>query len=369
MIHAFDEYPMHQAALPIAQTVDGDPNRYDRYFFHGYVPTAGVIFVVALGVYPNRQIVDGALCVSHDGHQRSVFASGRMTADRATQVGPIRIEVVEPLRRLRVSVDAPEQGLRADLTFDAGTVAMQEPRQTMMDRTRRIMDTCRYTQFGRWTGSLTSGDDEWSLNADACFGTRDRSWGVRPLSGATPMAPPTDVAGIWWLWTPLQLDDGRCLHVAVEEGPDGTRKLQAAAILQPLGDHAPNDPAAIDHLHAVEHDVTWEPGTRRARRIDLTLRHRNGDAMEVHLEPQARVHMRGAGYTHLEWGHGTWHGESEVGGEEVDHADLAPTDFTGLHVQQLVHVTGDVTGWGIAEQLAIGEHAPSGLTGFLDPAP
>lgn len=368
MIHAFDEYPLHQAALPMTQTVDGDPNRYDRYFFHGYVPTADMIFVVALGLYPNRQIVDGALCVSHGGRQRSVFASGRMTADRATKVGPITIEVVEPLRRLRVTVDAPDQGLHADLTFDATTVAMQEPRQTMFDRTRLIMDTCRYTQFGRWAGSVTSGDDEWTLHPDACFGTRDRSWGVRPLSGAVPAAPPTEINGIWWLWTPLQLDDGRCLHAAVEEGPDGARKLQAAAILQPLGDHAPNDPSAIEHLRTVDYGVTWEPGTRRARNLDLAFERLNGERIEVHLAPQSRVHMRGAGYTHLEWGHGTWHGENEVGGEQLDHADLDGTDFTGLHVQQLVQVTGDLTGWGMAEQLAIGDHATTGLTGFLDPA-
>ena len=76
----FDDYPIHQTALPIAHPATGDPNHYDRYWFNGY--TEDFYFAVGMAVYPNRGIIDAAFSAVHDGVQRSVFASGRMPADR-----------------------------------------------------------------------------------------------------------------------------------------------------------------------------------------------------------------------------------------------------------------------------------------------
>ncbi|MGC6477856.1 MAG: hypothetical protein ACON36_06165 [Ilumatobacteraceae bacterium] len=50
-------------------------------------------------------------------------------------------------------------------------------------------------------------------------------------------------------------------------------------------------------------------------------------------------------------------------------AEVSPLDPTMVHVQQLCRVTaGDRLGWGVLEQLVLGPHAPSGLTGVLDGA-
>jgi hypothetical protein len=367
MLHPADDYPLHQAPLPLRQTVSGDPNHYDRYFFHGYDADSGRIFVAALGVYPNRHVIDAAFCVSHDGNQRSVFASGRLTRERATRIGPITVDVVEPMRRLEVHVDAPAQGLAAELTFEARTAAVQEPRQTMMDRTRLVMDTCRFTQFGRWRGSLRSGEDQVTVTPERWAGTRDRSWGVRPLTGATPAAPATTVGGIWWLWAPLQLPD-RCVHVAIGEDNAGVRTLAGGAVIGDLGSRPAHDAdATIEHARSVDYDLTWEPGRRRAQRAIVTLERLDRTVLRYDLEPVGRILMRGAGYTHLEWGHGAWHGEEAVGGEELRHADLAPDDFTGMHVQQVVRVSGAGDGVGVLEELHLGAHPPTGLTGFVDP--
>lgn len=366
MLSAYDDYPIHQAAMPIFQTVTGDSNAYDRYFFHGYDADTGMIFVVALGVYPNRQIIDAAFCVSVDGHQRSVFASGRLDPERTCEIGPIRVDVVEPMRVLRVHVDAPEQGLAADLTFTARTAAIQEPQQVMMDRNRVTLDSCRFTQFGRWSGSLRTGDVDVAVTPDAFAGTRDRSWGVRPLSGATPLAPPTTGHSFWWMWAPLQFDDG-CAHMAVAEDESGMRQLEASVLADLVGDGSTTDPSSIEHGTGVRWDVEWAPGVRRVRRAVLTLERLAGDPHVHELEPVGRIHMRGVGYTHLERGHGAWHGELSVAGEELVHDDVDPWDFTALHVQQVMRVTGTRTGVGVLEELHIGPHTPSGLTGIMDP--
>ena len=45
--------------------------------------------------------------------------------DRKTEIGPIRVEVVEPMRVIRLVVAPNEHGITADLTFRARTVAVE----------------------------------------------------------------------------------------------------------------------------------------------------------------------------------------------------------------------------------------------------
>src|SRR5450432_1744568 len=126
----FDDYPIHQTPLPLAHPATGDPNHYDRFWFNGY--TENYYFAAGMAVYPNRGIIVGAFSVGKDGVQRSVSASGRIPADRGeTRIGPLSIEVVEPLRTTRVRVDAADLGIDADVTFSARSVALEEPRQTL----------------------------------------------------------------------------------------------------------------------------------------------------------------------------------------------------------------------------------------------
>ena len=77
--------------------------------------------------------------------------------------------------------------------------------------------------------------------------------------------------------------------------------------------------------------------------------------------------MRGIGYSHPYWGHGSNHGELETGRESIVLGDFEPLDWSSIHVQNVVRATmGDRTGIGVLEQIAIGPHKPSGLTGLLE---
>jgi hypothetical protein len=130
MLTPFDDYPIHQTSLPVAHAASSDPNHYDRFWFNGY--TEDYYFAAGMAVYPNRGIIDAAFATVHDGVQRSVFASGRMPIDRGvTRVGPLSIEIVEPLRVTRVVADAADLGIEADVTFTARTAALEEARQIL----------------------------------------------------------------------------------------------------------------------------------------------------------------------------------------------------------------------------------------------
>ena len=75
------------------------------------------------------------------------------------------------------------------------------------------------------------GDDETRVTPDAWLGSRDRSWGVRPVGEPEPpgiRGRDAALPGFFWLYAPMQLDD-RSLYFSVQERPDGRRILQEAA--------------------------------------------------------------------------------------------------------------------------------------------
>ncbi len=368
MLTPMDDYPIHQTALPIAHASDGHPDHYDRYFFNGY--RDDLYFGVAMGFYPNRGVVDAAVSIVTDGVQRSVFASGRCPADRTqTRIGPIVIEVVEPLRTLRITCDGADHGLVADLTFSARTAALEEPRQTIGDGSRLVMDYTRLTQWGSWRGTIGAPGAEVALGAPETLGCKDRSWGIRPVGSPASAAPSGWLPQIFFLWAPLNFAD-RAVHMMCFERTSGERWVDSAATIPVLA--GPDAPTfGVDDVQVAagfDYDIEWEPGLRRARRATLAMRHLDGDVETISLEPRVRFRMRGIGYTHPQWAHGTWHDELAVGSEEHRSDDLDTLDPSSTHIQQVVtaHSSRGDTGIGVLEQLAFGPHAPTGLKDFLD---
>jgi hypothetical protein len=359
LLTTFDDYPVHQTAEPVASPGTGDRNFYDRYFFNGYDRDGDFFFAVALGIYPNRQVIDASFSVLHDGVQRSVHASGRAPVDRATTaVGPISVEVIEPLRVLRVRVDAPEQGLSADLTFTARTPAVEEPRFTRHSGVTVIMDYTRLTQWGTWSGGFASGGAE--LAAGDCPGTRDRSWGVRNVGEPVGGAPPRELPQFFWLWAPLHFDD-HCSHLAIVDDAAGRHVYESACTVPLLPD------TEVDHFRTADVDIDLLPGIRRGRSAVLRTTGWDGKERSTTLTPLLTFPMRGIGYFHSQWAHGVWHGEREVGGSLWRMDELDPADPSTIHVQQLVRAERDgQVGIGVFEQLMIGPHAGLGLTGLFD---
>jgi hypothetical protein len=363
MLTPFDDYPIHQTPAPIAQPVSGDPNHYDRYWFNGYARDGGFFLGGAMGHYPNRGVVDGAFSVVHDGVQHSVFASGRMPADRATTVGPLRIEVVEPLRALRYVVSGNDHGLTADVTFRARTEAIEEPRQHIVRNNVPIMDYTRLTQWGTWEGTITLPTGV-TLDLDPAhtYATRDRSWGVRGVGEQAPTNFPPTPWQIFWLWAPLHFDDC-CTHLALFEHADGERWLEQALVVPLLPDDS--EP---EHLGRSDVTVEWMPGRREMASATLTLNRKDGTSLPaIELERLYSFRMRGIGYLHPLFAHGRNHGELEVGGESIKLEDFEPLDPASIHVQTLCRARmGDKEGVGVLEQLAFGPHEPTGLTGWVD---
>ncbi len=364
MLTRLDDYPLHQTAEPIAQPSTGDRNFYDRYFFNGYSEAGDLFFAGALGVYPNRRIMDAAFSVVRGGKQWVVRASRLAPIERTeTTVGPITVEVVEPLRTLRLRVADNDYGVAANLTFAARTSPIEEPRFTHRVHGRLVMDSTRLTQFGAWDGSLAIDGTTIPITPATVRGSRDRSWGIRmvgePEGGAPGMLPQ-----FFWLWAPVNFDDV-CVHFDVNEDGEGRRWHANGnlAKVDTFGDDA------IEYVTSVAHRVRWQPGTRRAAGATIVLTPHAGAPRTVELDPVLTFQMRGLGYFEPEWGHGMWKGELAVGGDVWTLADLDPLEPRHIHVQQLCRARmGERKGLGVLEQLVLGPHAPSGFRSILDGA-
>jgi len=363
-ITPLDDYPIHQAATPLVTPATGDPNAYDRFFFHGYRRDGSAVIGAAMGIYPNRNIIDAAVTIAANGRQHSIFASGRLPLDRReTNIGPIRIEILEPMRTLRITCDGGDEGLVAELTFTARTAAHEEDRQTLFQQGRLILDSSRLTQFGTWSGSVTVDGTTFTFEDADTPGTRDRSWGIRPMAADVPQAPNWQLPQVFWVWTPIHLED-RCLHAGLMETPAGVRTQGSWVVLPALEPSAPTwgvEPKERGNDLAV--DVTWRSDRRWPERIDMRF-----GGLPVTMTPISPFALRGLGYSHPERGHGTWHDELSVARDTITFADLDPMDLTANHVQHVCTVTaGDEQGVGIVETISMGDHPARGLTGFLDP--
>lgn len=367
MLTKADDFPIHQTPEPVAYA-GSDRNFYDRYFFNGYTRDGAIFFAAAMGVYPQLNVIDAAFSVIDGGVQHNLHASRILQMERMdTQVGPIRIDVVEPLRRLRLRVDDAERGLRADLLFDARARVIEEPRFTYRVGPRTLMDYTRLTQNGVYEGWIEVRGTRIEVRRDAVLGTRDRSWGVRPVGApdSQPVAPP-QIPQFYWLWAPMNYDDGISLY---HDNADATgASWNTRGVLAGLGDAAPQ------HFDDVASALTFRSGTRRVAAAHITFRSAAGP-IAIDIVPQFHFYMPGIGYMHPEWGHGFFKGELAVGYDSYDLGSVDDNMPGLLHIQAFSSSTltlADGTtkaGAGVLEQLLIGPHAPSGFTSLFDPAP
>ncbi len=370
MISDFDDYPIHQTPEPVAQPGTTDFNFYDRYWFNGISDQDGLVFGMTLGLYPNRRVMDASFSVVIDGVQHS-FHGSRLAplARNRTEVGPMRLEVVQPMKKLRAVLEPNETGISGDLTFTARTAPIEEPRSLMRRQERIVMDTSRFAQFGRWQGWIEAGGRRMLVEPKQVAGTRDRSWGIRPVGERDAGIGAFFVPQVFWLWAPVHFE-GFCTHYGAFEDEEG-RQTQASGYIAPAyettGEIPEGSGIAVKEMASVSQKTQWEPGKRLARHSEIAMVEKDGTRHLITLEPLHRIYQLGVGYLHPEWGHGMWKGDLKIAGETWRIADVDPADYRLQHIQHVCRARmGDQVGLGTLEQLSFGAHQPSGFTGFLE---
>jgi hypothetical protein len=360
-----DEYPIHQAPLSLAYVASSDRNFYDRCYFNAHPRTDELFLVTGLGVYPNLGVIDAYATVRKGDRQWAVRFSDALPDDRmAQQVGPYRIEVVEPLRRLRLVCDADEHGIGFDLRWTGSFDAVQEAQHQMRMGARAIIDTTRFAQVGTWSGELRV--DGQTHQVEKWVGTRDRSWGIRPVGEADAGArPPADAnPGFWWLYVPLRFDDFAVVIIA-QERVDGFRTHNDAVRVWPDG--------RVEQLGWPAVSIEYRSGTRYPIGATLRCTAQDGASVVIEVETLTSVALNvGAGYNgDPDWGHGQWRGEKFAEGAVYDLTDPAVAGRMAFSaVDHVARATCDgALGWGLFEHASFGRHDPSGFAAWDSVAP
>ncbi len=155
-ISGLDEFPLHQAPLPVAWAASSDRNFYDRCYLNAHDRTGEVFVIGGLGYYPNLGTKDAFLLVARDGQQTAVHLSDLCDDDRLHQrVGGFAIDVVEPLQRLHVTLEETE-GIAADLTWEGSFPVLHEQPHVLRSGSRVTLDAQRFAQVGTWSGHVSS---------------------------------------------------------------------------------------------------------------------------------------------------------------------------------------------------------------------
>ena len=361
-----DEYPVHQVPLSMRHMATSDRNAYDRCYFNAHDRSGEVFLVTGMGVYPNLGVIDAYATVRVADTQYTVRTSDALGDDRMAQrVGPYRVEVIEPLERVRVVCEAGDHGVEFDLTWNGSFPTVEEPAHVMRQGGRIILDAMRFAQVGTWSGVLRAGDHEFTLD-ERWVGTRDRSWGIRPVGEAEPpgraSAEPDPAFGFWWTYVPLRFDDYAVVVIAQEDG-DGNRLLGEAVRVFGVGSGR-----ADEQLGWPEFEIRYAPGTRHPESAVLHLRTRAGKPLDLEIETLGFVGLNcGPGYGgDPDWSHGQWRGRGWTEGVVVDMRDPAVVGRVPFGVVDHVaraRIDGD-EGWGMFEHGTFGRHQPSGFTGW-----
>ncbi|MFF4421900.1 hypothetical protein ACFY04_14130 [Streptomyces sp. NPDC001549] len=365
---ALDEYPIHQAPLSMKHVVSGDRNAYDRCIFHVFDHVGRAVLILGLGVYPNAGVIDAYATLRVGDELLAVRASDALTDDRMNlSVGPLSITVDVPLKQLtlRCAADpADPHGLSYDIIWTAEFPAVWEPHHVQRRGDRLMLEGRRFVQAGQVTGTIRAKGEEYTLTPGEWTGTRDRSWGVRPIPGEEGgrAAEEYRPEGFHWLWIPVRFED-RFVMVIAQEDADGHRTLNEAVQVFPEGSGRHDVQLGWPHT-----EIRYRPGSRHPERAVVHLTDPSRKPLELGVEILNSSPLAvGAGYPPAgDWQHGTWQGRGWSDRRVYDLSDPAahPMAAFGVTDHSARFTLDGQIGHGIFEHGSFGRHDPSGFADY-----
>ena len=291
--------PYPSTPEPVAHPATSDKDVYERYWFNGYSTSGDFYLGAGSALYQHLGVKDAHVSFIHEGRQYAFHVSGRRTDEPSDlTIGPYSLEIIEPMRSCRIRVTENKTDFTCDLLWEGRTGNVEEPRHHLGRGLRKIMDTTRFTQLGRWTGWVQAGDVRIQLDPAEIVGTKDRSWGVRPLIGGGTAAPAASATGgIFFLWAPLNFED--LPHYQLFDDTVGRPLFQVGARL-PVWVAGGSRVLKTRpwSTWSLEHDVTFVRQSNDPAAAIAMTSVEDGARHEVRLEPIFTFRMKGIGYSH-----------------------------------------------------------------------
>ncbi|WP_072802906.1 hypothetical protein [Rhodococcoides yunnanense] len=358
---AADESLTHQIVDTFAVVQQSDRGWTEKLWCAMASKDGSVSMDLGIGKYTNRNVMDAFGGVSRGYEQWTVRASRELSsAPDDTEVGPIKWEVLEPLKKVRLTLEENEhQPISFDVVFEGQLQPFFEERNRHRIHSRIENDVIRYHQGGGVTGWLSLEGER--IEISDWIAVRDHSWGVRQQVGVSPSdlqpIPRPDVRKGSFHWTPWLFTN-----------PDGSKYEIMQFIsnnpVQPFHSaHIGYEDGTQEKIVSTEVTPTFDPGTRELRTATHRLVLESGEVriIEEELLGHSGFHLSTAGYGG--WAgsvHGSWKGDLHVDGDYVkdclNHPDIGMVRDRPTKLRD-----GDAIGYGIHESFYVGQWPEFGI--------
>jgi hypothetical protein len=352
MLSKQDDFLGHQLPTTFDHVASSDPAWMERLWYTGHpVPRGDFIFDVGLGWHPNRNVMDGFAGVAFNGTQYNFRVSRRLRPDPLeTTIGPLKIEIVEGLRRHRLTLEPNDSGLAFDLEFVA-TMNPHEEGEHFRRRSGRVTEhMARAQQLGAYRGWIEVAGQRRDIADGSWVGQRDHSWGIRAEMRTDESNPPlTYYPPFFYCWTTAQFKN-HGLHIFFKERAPGEKIYISGEEVDALGKSVKQS----IRLEDVSHDVVWakDPFGQTLERARFEAHFSNGSKREIAIRTlPGRYFLKGGLYGGLNgWSHGDDKGKLYIEHDIWTLADPATRKLVRTLSDHVVEVVdGEEIGYGIIE--------------------
>ena len=316
-----DEYPRHQVGGTFDSVVSDSVHWNDGFYFTLGDEATGATLFAAIRLYPNTDVIDGFACVTLDGRQHNLRWSRRLRPridDIA--VGPLALQILQPLQTLRLTCADNDYGIAFDLTWDALHEPYLEDRIVRYAGGRKVYDRTNYDQCCAVVGTITVDGRTLEVTPETWVGVRDHSWGLSRTGGAASTAIAPDSSRdprrgfAMRQWTMIRMPD-RVMFWQFHLQADGSFDPLETVVI-------PADGSPTWSYVDAEADATRVDGLPRASSTRVFLTRPDGAVDRFELTPVGSpVYLQGGGYHDGftdRLGRGVYRGEDHSEGEVWD---------------------------------------------------
>jgi hypothetical protein len=286
---AMDEFPYHQITDTFAAVAGSDPQWNDGHYVCLCDLEGRVALTSTVRLYQNNDVLDGFVCLRHDGRQHNIRLSRRLRPDMDhLGVGPLSIELVEPMRQLRLVLEDNDIGIALDVLCRTTTLPYMDPVEITRIDGRLISERATYELTGRCAGWVSVGGERFELTEDTTSFFRNHSWGYQagrggPRLWGAPLGTPRRVPGVRQ-WVLFNMPDHGGFYFQ-----DPRRRAASGHGMILHADRAVP-------VRTVEHDLRFYEGGRRLRGGSVALLDEEGTTRTYEVEDMGWVYCQGGGY-------------------------------------------------------------------------
>jgi hypothetical protein len=302
MLTGLDETLHHQGATTFNHVIPSDHRFYDRQLMTAFAKDGSAAFMAGITFFKNMNVVEGYVLAQNGTDKqfniRFTQELRPLSLSMKAEVGPMRLEIIEPFKELRLILDKGEYPVAMDMTFHSVIPAgLQNHHFGRLDG-RISQDYMRYHQVGRAAGQIDVAGK--SFTTDDWMAWRDHSWGVRPgvggfepytgtrTPGGVASAAQTGDRGLFLIY--FGFSNGvQAGDIQIKEDGNGDRYFLEGEVYN-VGNDTPI--RVVD----ARHNLKFYPGTRIFETADLEMDLENGETWVLNARDIAKPWVfRGSG--------------------------------------------------------------------------